>query len=179
MGSFPLCYSHLLRLLFRAPMAKNNMEWREGLWVCSQWVLCCAQWNGEFDTDKCVLIKKKKTNKPKKQTIGLEDGIGRASPFQNAFVYSARNETDRKMRSPNWPWNDTNLRNDPQLISGMEWYPWTTTRAKCIKMNKTFTYNLYSLTLSVILYWRKLGLHFKRDLESISYYQLITKSCQN
>ena len=137
MGSFLLCYSHLLRLLFRAPMAKNNMEWREGLWVCTQWVLCSAQWNGEFDTDKCVLIeKKKKTNKPRKQTIGLEDGIGRASPLENAFVYSARNDPDPEMRSTNWPWNVTNLRNDPRLISGMEWYPWTMTRANAQKWIK-------------------------------------------
>lgn len=45
--------------------------------------------------------------------------------------------------------------------------------SKMQKKNKIFTYNRYSLTLSVILYCRKLGLYFKLDLESISYILLV------
>ena len=162
MGFFLLCYSHLLRLLFRAPMAKNNIKWREGLWVCTQWVLCCAQLNGKFETDKCVLIKKKKTNKTRKQTIGLEDGIGRASPFQNSFVYSAPNDNKLTLKWYQLPkWSPVNFRNGMVSLNYDS--------SKCTKMNIIFTYNLYSLTFSVILYWRILGLRFKPDLESISY----------
>ena len=102
------------------------------------------------------LRKKTKTNKLRKQTIGLEDGIGRASPLQNAFVYSARNDPDPEMRSTNWPWNDTNLRNDPRLISGMEWYPWTMTRAnaqKWIKFSLTIFTCLHSPWFFNDVYW--------------------------
>ena len=151
MGSFLLCYSHLLRLLFRAPMAKNSMEWREGLWVCTQWVLCSAQWNGEFDTDKCVLIEKKKDEQTKKTNnwawrwnwsgFSLRKCVCVQLPKWSRPRNAINKLTLKWYQPPKW--SPVNFRNGMISLNYDS--------KKGTKMNKIFTYNLYSLSFSVIL----------------------------